>query len=310
MSTGLRSRRIQIVVVVVIAIGAGVFLAPQVADAIDDEEYVAVIEMPELIDSSGAQMVEDELRDARQNDSVEAVVLEVDSGGGLPAESERIATAVDRTAQEMPVIAAIDTMGASGAYLSMVPADAIYVAPSSQAVGNVGVVSNIGPTPLEPDETTTGPNKAADDPETFRQEQQMLADLFLQSVLEYRGDEIELAPEEIAMGKPYLGVEAVENGFADDIGFLDDAIEDAAADASLDSYEVVRHSPEGATDPFTLLIQASEDGELVVEADRSFTSGLHLAVAPQVLDDLDANGHEFVHSSEPLPDEFGGETDA
>jgi len=37
--------------------------------------------------------------------------------------------AVDRTASVMPVIATVDTLGASGAYLAIAPADKIYVAP-------------------------------------------------------------------------------------------------------------------------------------------------------------------------------------
>ncbi len=310
MATGLSSRRVQLAVVIVIAIGVGVLAAPQVMGLADDDEYVAVIEVPELIDANGAQAVEDDLREARHNDSIEAVVLEVDSGGGLPAESERISTAVDRTAQEMPVIAAVDSLGASGAYLSMAPADEIYVSPSSQAVGSVGVVSNIGPSPLAPDETTTGPNKQAQDPDTTRAEQQLLADLFLETVLEYRGDEIELAPEEIARAETFIGTEAVENGFADDLGFVDDAIEDVADEAGLSSYEITRTEGPTMTDPLLLLEDAEEEHELDTEMSGSFDSANHLAVAPQVLNSIDSLNASFEHSGDPqIEEENGGDTD-
>lgn len=301
----------QLAVVIVIAIGAGVLAAPQVMGLADDDEYVAVVEVPELIDANGAQAVEDDLREARHNDSIEAVVLEVDSGGGLPAESERISTAVDRTAQEMPVIAAVDSLGASGAYLSMAPADEIYVSPSSQAVGSVGVVSNIGPTPLAPDETTTGPNKQAQDPDTTRAEQQLLADLFLEAVLEHRGDEIELSPDEIARANVYIGTEAVENGFADELGFVDDAIGDVADEAGLSSYDVVRTEREMATDPLMLFGNAGEEHEPGGEMSVSFDAANHLAVAPQVLNSIDDVNATFEHSGDPPVEEAdtGGDGD-
>lgn len=304
MATGLSSRRVQLAAVIVIAIGAGVLAAPQVMGLADDDEYVAVVEVPELIDANGAQAVEDELREARHNDSIEAVVLEVDSGGGLPAESERIATAVDRTAQELPVIAAVDSLGASGAYLSMAPADEIYVSPSSQAVGSVGVVSAIGPTPLTPDETTTGPNKQAQDPDETRADQQLLADLFLETVLEYRGDEIELSPDEIARANVYIGTEAVENGFADELGFVDDAIADVADEAGLSSYEVTRTERETAPDPLMLIAESGE--EIEGEMSVSFDAATHLAVAPQVLNSVEDVNATFEHSGEPPVEETNG----
>jgi len=115
---------------VVLAVVAGLVVAPSVYGAVTGPDgTVAVVEIDGSIDSATAQHVEDNLREARNNDSIEAVVLEVDSGGGLPAQSERMYAAVDRTASVMPVIATVDTLGASGAYLAIAPADKIYVAP-------------------------------------------------------------------------------------------------------------------------------------------------------------------------------------
>ncbi|MFC6755106.1 S49 family peptidase, partial [Halorubrum tibetense] len=134
------SERQVIAVVAILAVAAGALLAPQVYSTVTDADgSVAVVEIDGTITTPMAQDVEEQLRDARTNDSIDAVVLEVESGGGLPAQSERMYAAVDRTAAEMPVIAAVDTLGASGAYLAIAPADEIYVAPSAQAVGSVGV---------------------------------------------------------------------------------------------------------------------------------------------------------------------------
>jgi len=273
-------------VAAILAVAAGLLVAPGVYDAVTGPDAtVAVIEIDGTIDSATAQHVEDNLRDARTNDSIEAVVLEVDSGGGLPAQSERMYAAVDRTASVMPVYAAVDTLGASGAYLAIAPADRIYVAPSAQAVGSVGVAGT-APAPNGPNAGTTGPDKAGSDPDTQRERRQTLANLFLENVIEQRGDEIELDREAIAHADAYLGTEAVENGFADRLGFVDGAVADAAAEAGFDDYAVDSRRTESRI-PSGLSLLEDDDGTVVVAdgSEEKLDDGLILAVAPVAWDE-------------------------
>lgn len=273
-------------VVAVLAVAAGLLVAPAVYGAVTGPDgTVAVIEIDGTIDSGTAQHVEDNLRDARQNDSIEAVVLEVNSGGGLPAQSERMYAAVDRTASVMPVYAAVDTLGASGAYLAIAPADRIYVAPSAQAVGSVGVAGT-APAPNGPNAGTTGPDKAGSDPDTQRERRQTLANLFLENVIEQRGDAIELDREEIAQADAYLGTEAVENGFADRFGFVDTAVADAAAERGISDYAVDVRRTESRV-PAGIPLLERDDGTVVVaeESSDEFGDGLILAVAPVAWDE-------------------------
>ncbi|WP_128904971.1 S49 family peptidase [Halorubrum amylolyticum] len=269
----------------VLALAAGLLVAPGVYGAASGPDgTVAVVEIDGSIDSGTAQHVEDSLRDARTNDSIEAVVLEVDSGGGLPAQSERMYAAVDRTASVMPVFAAVDTLGASGAYLAIAPADEIYVAPSAQAVGSVGVAGT-APAPSGPNAGTTGPDKSGGDPDTQRERRQTLANLFLENVIEQRGDEIDLDREAIAHADAYLGTEAVENGFADELGFVDGAVAAAAAEAGLDDYAVDTRRTEDAV-PGGISLLERDDGTVVAGAsDDELGDGLILAVAPEAWDE-------------------------
>ena len=308
----LDSRRGQIALAAVLAVAAGAFLAPQVYSSTSGPDgTVAVIELEGTIDESTAQFVEGELREARQNDSVEAVVLEVNSGGGLPAQSERIYAAVEKTSEQMPVIAAVDTLGASGAYLSIAPADDIYTAPSAQAVGSVGV-TGAAPQPLTPSPGDTGPNKGGSHPDEVREDREILAELFLESVMTQRGDEIELSREEVARADIYLGTEAVENGFADELGFVDDAIDDAADRAGLDSYEVDTRRTEEQQSPLAGLPIQAEDGEVVVgEHDDSLNENLILAIAPQYVDSTLSAEYEVVyHSGDYVPPEATQRSDS
>ncbi|MDQ2051116.1 S49 family peptidase [Natronolimnohabitans sp. A-GB9] len=235
------TRRQQVAAVALVAIAAGALAAPQVyAYADDSDGTIAVVEVDGGIDSDSAQEFEEQLREVRQNESIDGVVLDVDSPGGRPASSERMYTAVERTTAEMPVIAAVDSMGASGGYYTVLPADEIYVT-SSSAVGSVGVAGG-EPMPSGPDEGDSAPDKGGPHPDDQRANAQLIQQTFVESVFEQRGDRLELTREEVAHARTYYGTEAVDNGMADGIGTVDDAIHDVATDAGLDSYDVVTYN--------------------------------------------------------------------
>ncbi|SEP76016.1 S49 family peptidase [Natrinema salaciae] len=275
------SRRQQIALAAVFAVAAGALVAPQVyGETTDDDGIVAVIEVSGTIDANTAQEVETELRNARHNESVEAVVLDVNSGGGAPGSSERMYMAVERTAEEMPVIAAVDTVGASGAYYTMLPADEIYVTPTGE-VGSVGVIGP-APQPTGPNEGASAPDKGTFHPDDHRAQTETIKRAFLESVMEQRGDELELSREEVAHAQTYPGVEAVENGYADEIGTVDDAIGDVADEAGMGSYEVdIRESEQPQRLPLGLEGTA-RDGDAVETAGTTLNPNRPLLVTTEL----------------------------
>ncbi|MFB6251487.1 MAG: S49 family peptidase [Halobellus sp.] len=202
------------------------------------------------------------LREARNNDSVAAVVLQVDSPGGPAASSEELYLAVNRTAAELPVVAYVEGAAASGGYYGIAPVDSIFVKPSS-TVGSIGVTVQAPLSALEQAEQQTGtyvrsgPDKAQIDQDRFRRNLERLQRAFVGTVMTHRGDELSLTREEVANGKTYLGTEAVENGFADRIGDIEAAIE-AAAERS-DRIEGDRYNVEYTTQQLqvSLTIQAA-----------------------------------------------------
>lgn len=267
-----RTRYALLGVVLLVALAAGGAAAAYAPVFEDTTDRVAVVELEGQIDQQTAQHVEESLREARTNDSIGAVVLAVNSPGGLPAESERIYAAVEQTAAELPVRAAVDTSGASGAYLAMAPADEIYVAPSAQAIGSVGVTGQVTP-PLAPDEGSTGPNKGGSHPVDGLERKQVLAELFADSVLEHRSEEIELNRTELLEADTYLGVEAVENGLADRIGFVGTAVQDVAAAAELGEYEVVTDEAEtGGQSGLSIPLPVEDDSPLYLAVDPSLVT--------------------------------------
>jgi len=211
-----------------------------------DNPTVQVITLRGGTTDANVNAVASSLREARNNDSIAAVVLQVDSPGGPVAPSEELYLAINRTASEMPVVAYVEGTAASGGYYGIVPADEIIVKPSS-TVGSIGVVVQAPLSAVEQAEQVSGtyvrsgPDKAQIDQDRLREDLERLQRAFVGTVMTHRGDELSLTREEVANGRTYLGTQAVQNGFADGIGDVEAAIE-AAADRSEridgDNYDV------------------------------------------------------------------------
>ena len=108
---------------------------------------VALIEMRGLISSSlpgnvGETMVDDmraALQQAREDDRVKAVILEIDSPGGEVTASDEIYNAVVKTRARKPVVVYMDTLAASGGYY--VSCGGRYLMANETTItGSIGVI--------------------------------------------------------------------------------------------------------------------------------------------------------------------------
>ncbi|MBX0294861.1 S49 family peptidase [Halomicroarcula sp. F27] len=262
------------VVVVTAALVTGAIVGPVVwsaAATAEERPSVAVVTLRGPTNDANVNGVAEQLRAIRGNDSVEAVVLRVDSPGGPVDASEEFYLAVNRTASEMPVVAYVEGAAASGGYFGIVSADEIIVKPSS-TVGSIGVIVQASPSVIEQagrqqeQFVRSGPDKAQIGIDRIRTEMESLQRAFVGTVMYHRGDALSLDRTQVANGRAYLGGRAVENGFADRIGDLDTAIERAASRAEGiegDEYDVYVTEPQ-ASSPTLLLGNVSvqiEDGD-------------------------------------------------
>jgi protease-4 len=90
---------------------------------------------------TGRQATLDVLKRA-DNANVQAVILKINSGGGTTAGSEALYNEVRRLAEKKPVIAVVEGVGASGAYMTALGAERI-VANGSGIVGSIGVIAQV-----------------------------------------------------------------------------------------------------------------------------------------------------------------------
>ncbi|WP_299236576.1 S49 family peptidase [Natronomonas sp.] len=236
-SLGSLTARQRLVAVVLVAAVIGAVFAPVAYSATNEpSDTVAVVEIEGPVNAALADDVESELAEIRSNESVGAVVLKIDTPGGAPAASERMYKAVQRTSEQMPVIASVQATSASGGYYAMAPADRIYVLPTS-VVGSIGLNAP-APQSSPPVAGPSGPDKVGSNEIESWARQQTLADTFINAMMAERGDRFEMPREDVANADVYLGTVAVQNGFADEIGSLNEAIHAAATEAELGEYRV------------------------------------------------------------------------
>lgn len=178
------------------------------------------------------------LNKAFANPNSKAVVLNINSPGGSPVQSDEIWQEIRYLKQQYKdkkVYAVIGDTGASGAYYIASAADEIIVNPSS-LVGSIGVIMpNYGVTGLmqklgiEDRTLTAGDNKdllsmtRPVNPQQQQYVQGVLDDVhahFINAVKEGRGDKLKSQDPAIFSGLFWTGSQAIKIGIADKIGNL------------------------------------------------------------------------------------------
>jgi signal peptide peptidase SppA len=169
------------------------------------------------------------------DNTIEAVIVLIDSLGGAPVASEEIADALKRMTK--PTIAVIKDSGLSGAYLAATGADRIFASEFSD-VGDIGVtMSYLDYSKQNKEEgiiyqqLSSGKFKDAGYPDKeltqeernlFMENIQASHQVFVKKVAENRGLDIKTV-EELADGSFTHGRSAIEKGLIDEIGSVYDA---------------------------------------------------------------------------------------
>lgn len=199
------------------------------------------------------------LDEAREDPSVRAVVLRVDSPGGSVEASEIILEATLRVRAEKPLLVSMGNVAASGGYYVSCGADRIF-ADALTITGSIGVLGgklindglwgHLGLNWVTYQRGANADLFSSERPFTDAQRawlsnwMQEVYDGFKRRVVEGRGDALTGDIEDLAGGRVYTGAQALELGLVDEIGGLHDALVAAAAEAGLGEDFNVRVMPE------------------------------------------------------------------
>ncbi|WP_027697377.1 signal peptide peptidase SppA [Vibrio litoralis] len=192
------------------------------------------------------------LRQARLDDNIKAVVLRVDSPGGSAFASEIIRNEIEALKQAgKPVVVSMSSLAASGGYWISMSADKIIAQPTTLtgSIGIFGIITTfekglsklgvntdgIGTSPFSGVGLTNGLSKGAS--EAMQMGIEHGYHRFISLVGKNR--DIKVADvDKIAQGRVWTGQDAMKRGLVDQMGDFDDAINEAAKLAKIDSYKL------------------------------------------------------------------------
>ena len=192
---------------------------------------------------------------AREDNTVKAIVLRINSPGGSALTSDLIWREVEKTAKVKPVVVSISDIAASGGYYIATPATYI-IADKTAITGSIGVFGTlpnasaiakewgINSYSVGTHERSFTYSVVQPLSDSFRAELQdgieRTYDLFIERVATGRG----MTPEEvdaIAQGRVWSAQDGLEVGLVDEIGGLHRSLEKAAELANIESYKVRKY---------------------------------------------------------------------
>lgn len=216
--------------------------------------------------SIGPELAET-IRKAREDQTIKAIVLRVNSPGGSALTSDIIWREVSLATKEKPVIVSMGNVAASGGYYISCAADTIVADPTTLtgSIGiygqffsgeklikdKIGITSSVVKT-NEHSDFGGGyplPLPISNRPLTAYEKNVMQKyiekgyETFLSRVAQGRHmsrDEV----HEIAQGRVWTGKDALEVGLVDVLGGMEDALQIAARKAGLDNYRIVEYPTE------------------------------------------------------------------
>jgi protease-4 len=205
------------------------------------------------------------LRKAREDKAIKAVVLRVNSPGGVAPASDMIWREAQLLAEDKTLVVSMGDLAASAGYQISAPADYIVAQPNT-LTGSIGVflllpnLRGLMEDKLGITSDTVKTAALADFPSVLRpvsERQRAILQravdstyaAFKQHVAEGRGMSVE-AVEAVAQGRIWTGTQALERGLVDTLGNLSLAVAKAAELARLGSDYQVLEWPETELSPF------------------------------------------------------------
>lgn len=222
-----------------------------------------------------------------KNESIDGLILRVNSGGGSAYASEQIWEALEqfKAISGKPFYVSMSDMAASGGYYISCGAKKIYAEPTTLtgSIGIFGIIPNIQP--LLKDKlgvntytvsTGQGAMPSIMEPMTQSQRDAMQAyvnngyELFVKRCAEGRGKSIDEI-KAVAEGRVWDGQSALNHGLVDKLGGLDVALSDMAAELGEDIYYVTEY-PAVKTKWWEMLISMDQELNAAVNASEFATA--------------------------------------
>ena len=207
------------------------------------------------------------IRKERKDTSVKAIVLRVNSPGGVAIAADIMWRELELASRVKPVVVSMGNYAASGGYYISAPATKIYANSTtiSGSIGVFGLLPNAGKLLEQKLGLLTeivSTNKNSEFPSIYRPMNSYEKEIMQLSIEQIYSDFVNKvakgrkltfqAVDGIGQGRVWSGTSALKVGLVDEIGGLDAAIKGAAGLAGIEKYSI-RELPD-LEDPYTKLL--------------------------------------------------------
>ena len=268
------------ILILISLILVSIFIGNLIFNKLIGKPYIGIIKIEGSITSeSKKDSILELIESAKENRSIKAVVLDINSPGGGAAVIEEIYLSLLELRKEKPIVASIDQLGASGAYYIAITSNYIYAKPSSD-IGSIGVISILPDRePLDENIITTGTLKGVGTPRKEQTRQiQMIQESFLRAVMFQREGKLKLSKEELADAKVYVGFDALKLGLIDALGTKEEAIKKASKLAGITNYKVIELNEEPVVG---ITISLSVDQSILNSSTNTIPLNYYLYLNPE-----------------------------
>jgi protease-4 len=215
----------------------------------------------------GGNYYADVIRKERKDTSVKAIVLRVNSPGGVAIAADIMWRELELASKVKPVIVSMGNYAASGGYYISAPATKIYANPTtiSGSIGVFGLMPNAGKLleqKLGLSTEIVSTNKNSEFPSIYRPMNSYEKEIMQLSIEQIYSDFVSKVAsgrkmtsqsvDSIGQGRVWSGTSALKINLVDEIGGLEAAIKGAAELAGVEKYSI-RELPV-IEDPYTKLI--------------------------------------------------------
>jgi protease IV len=205
----------------------------------------------------GSYTIADSIKQLRDNNSIKAVVLRIESPGGSSMASDVMWRELKILGEKKPLIVSMGSIAASGGYYVAAPGKEIYALPLtitgsigifygkadvSELLGKIGVNIEVRKTTSRADAESFYRGFTEDEKVELKHKVRQFYDVFLDRVAQGRHmtkDEVDA----VGQGRVWAGQQALEKKLVDKMGGIRDALEAARQAASLPADTQIEEHP-------------------------------------------------------------------
>jgi len=304
-----RSVVLLLIFIIGISMLGALFIAPKVKQSkLVSHDKIAIVYVDGMIvggrgqvglftEGGGTDALIRQLHTARDDESVKAIILRINSPGGTVPASQEVGEELKKIrATGKPVITSMADMAASGGYWLAACTDKIYANPST-ITGSLGVYmpysnweelyKKIG---VSQEKIKSGPHKDILSPDRQLTEEeraiiQVMVDDMYNQFVEVIAEGRHLDPakvRELADGRIYTGRQAKEVGLVDELGNMYDAIDGAANMVGLQGRpEIVEYGKLNAIEALLGAQDTHNPDQLILKRLTEILSSAGPAAVPQ-----------------------------